>query len=284
MPVYGYTQHAGLAENVLDHRLNCRTVYMNPIHRYLYWNMNYHVEHHMFPLVPYHNLPKLHALVKDDMPTPYNGLLEAWSEIIPAVLRQTKDPGYFIKRKIPTPTLPREAADTAPFITTTAVAGIDGWLEVCDAARLGREDVIRFDHAKKTYAIYQTAEGQYYCTDGICTHGNTHLSSGLVKGNIIECSKHNGRFDITNGSPKRAPVCVALCTYPVENRNGKLFLNTIAAGGLGARLQQKYQFRVVSNDNVATFIKELVLQPINGTEDVIIHSRGLLANRYPRIR
>ncbi len=26
MPIYGYTQHAGLAENVLDHRLNCRTV------------------------------------------------------------------------------------------------------------------------------------------------------------------------------------------------------------------------------------------------------------------
>jgi Na+-transporting NADH:ubiquinone oxidoreductase subunit F len=52
MVVYGLTQHAGLAENVLDHRLNCRTVYMNFIHRYLYWNMNYHVEHHMFPLVP----------------------------------------------------------------------------------------------------------------------------------------------------------------------------------------------------------------------------------------
>jgi len=35
MPIYGYTQHAGLAENVLDHRLNCRTVYMNRLHRYL---------------------------------------------------------------------------------------------------------------------------------------------------------------------------------------------------------------------------------------------------------
>jgi Na+-transporting NADH:ubiquinone oxidoreductase subunit F len=45
MPIYGYTQHTGLAENVLDHRLNCRTVYLNFIHRYLYWNMNYHVEH-----------------------------------------------------------------------------------------------------------------------------------------------------------------------------------------------------------------------------------------------
>ena len=76
MPIYGYTQHAGLAENVLDHRLNCRTVYMNIINRYLYWNMNYHVEHHMFPLVPYHNLPKLHELVKPDMPTPYTQPLE----------------------------------------------------------------------------------------------------------------------------------------------------------------------------------------------------------------
>lgn len=47
--LYGYTQHAGLAENVLDHRLNCRTVYMNPISRFLCMNMNYHVEHTCFP-------------------------------------------------------------------------------------------------------------------------------------------------------------------------------------------------------------------------------------------
>ena len=70
MPIYGMTQHAGLAENVLDHRLNCRTVYMNPINRFFYWNMNYHVEHHMFPLVPYHALPRLHAVVKEDCPRP----------------------------------------------------------------------------------------------------------------------------------------------------------------------------------------------------------------------
>ena len=48
----------GLAEDVLDHRLNCRTVYYNPIFRFICWNMNYHVEHHMFPLVPYHALPR----------------------------------------------------------------------------------------------------------------------------------------------------------------------------------------------------------------------------------
>ena len=33
---FGLTQHAGLPENVLDHRLNCRTVLMNPIFKFLY--------------------------------------------------------------------------------------------------------------------------------------------------------------------------------------------------------------------------------------------------------
>jgi fatty acid desaturase len=43
---------------------------MNPISRFLYWNMNYHVEHHMFPMVPYHALPKLHETIKHDLPAP----------------------------------------------------------------------------------------------------------------------------------------------------------------------------------------------------------------------
>ena len=68
--IVGLTQHAGLAENVTDHRLNTRTVYMNPITRFLYWNMNYHLEHHMFPMVPYHRLRDLHEEIKADLPAP----------------------------------------------------------------------------------------------------------------------------------------------------------------------------------------------------------------------
>jgi len=99
--VFGLTQHAGLAEDVLDHRLNCRTVYMNPVLRYLYWEMNYHVEHHMFPLVPYHALGHLHQELKADMPKPYDGLWAAYREIIPTLLRQAKDPAYHVQRLLP---------------------------------------------------------------------------------------------------------------------------------------------------------------------------------------
>jgi fatty acid desaturase len=98
---FGLTQHAGLAEDVLDHRLNSRTVYMNPIFRFLYWNMNYHVEHHMFPMVPYHALPRLHAAIKADCPPAYRSTIEAYREIISAILRQRKDPYYFVERQLP---------------------------------------------------------------------------------------------------------------------------------------------------------------------------------------
>jgi fatty acid desaturase len=98
---FGLTQHAGLAEDVLDHRLNSRTVYMNPIFRFIYWNMNYHVEHHMFPMVPYHALPRLHEAIKADCPTPYSSSIQAYREIIPAILRQVKDPTFYVKRELP---------------------------------------------------------------------------------------------------------------------------------------------------------------------------------------
>jgi fatty acid desaturase len=66
----GLIQHGGLADNVIDHRLDSRTCLMNPVSRFIYWNMNYHIEHHMFPMVPYHALPRLHALIRDDLPAP----------------------------------------------------------------------------------------------------------------------------------------------------------------------------------------------------------------------
>ena len=98
--VMGLPQHMGLAEDVLDHRLNARTMIFGPILRFIYWNMNFHVEHHMYPMVPYHALPRLHAAVKHDCPPPET-LLQAWRQIIPTVLRQLKDPTYFIHKKLP---------------------------------------------------------------------------------------------------------------------------------------------------------------------------------------
>lgn len=110
MVMTGLLQHGGLAEDVLDHRLNSRTVYMNPVSRWIYWNMNYHVEHHMFPMVPYHALPRLHEVVKDDLPAPDPSIWAAYREMARAVMRQRREPGYYLRRELPPTARPyREA-------------------------------------------------------------------------------------------------------------------------------------------------------------------------------
>ena len=97
----GLTQHGALADNVLDHRMNTRTVYINPISRFIYLNMNYHVEHHMFPMVPYHALPKLHQLIKHDLPAPTPSMWAAYKEMIPIWLRQFRGEDIFLLRELP---------------------------------------------------------------------------------------------------------------------------------------------------------------------------------------
>ncbi len=97
----GLLQHGGLAEDVIDHRLNSRTLYMNAISRWIYWNMNYHIEHHMYPMVPYHALPALHEVIKDDLPKPNSSIWDGYKEMINAVLKQRKDPSYFVRKELP---------------------------------------------------------------------------------------------------------------------------------------------------------------------------------------
>ncbi|OCJ14437.1 Rieske family ferredoxin [Rhizobium sp. AC44/96] len=87
------------------------------------------------------------------------------------------------------------------------------WIRACATDDIDEEDVIRFDHDGKSYAIYHAPNGSFYATAGYCTHENVHLSDGLVMGNLIECPKHNGQFDYRTGDAKRAPVCVNLATY-----------------------------------------------------------------------
>ena len=98
--LWGITQHMGLKEDTKDHRESTRSIRLNPIFSFIYWKMEYHVEHHMFPMVPSYNLPKLYEAIKDQLPKPQS-LFEAYKEIIPAVIKKSKDPKYFIPVKVP---------------------------------------------------------------------------------------------------------------------------------------------------------------------------------------
>ena len=99
--VWGLTQHMCLKEDTKDHRESTRSVRLNPIFSFIYWKMEYHIEHHMFPQVPSYNLPKLHEMIKDQMPPIRKGLWGAYKEILPALFKQAKNPNYQISSKVP---------------------------------------------------------------------------------------------------------------------------------------------------------------------------------------
>ncbi len=88
LQLFAIPQHAEMQADVTDMRLSTRTWRTHPIVHFFQWNMAYHLEHHLYPTVPFHALPRLHALVRDKTPAPAPGTFAAHAEIIRAILRR----------------------------------------------------------------------------------------------------------------------------------------------------------------------------------------------------
>jgi fatty acid desaturase len=97
-------QHVGLEDKVPDFRLCCWTVILNPFVRFLYWHMNYHIEHHMYAAVPCYNLGRLHKAIEYDLPESPNGLYAVWKKIVETLKKQKVDPEYHYVPELPTKT------------------------------------------------------------------------------------------------------------------------------------------------------------------------------------
>ena len=96
------------------------------------------------------------------------------------------------------------------------------WRAVARTDEIEEEDVVELTIDQIVFNVYHTPDG-FFVTDGICTHEHAHLADGLVIGNIIECPKHQGRFDVRTGDPKGAPVCIKLRTYPTRVDEGTVY-------------------------------------------------------------
>ena len=101
MLLCGAPQHIGLSPNVADFRLNTRTYTCGWLPAFCYWNMQYHVEHHMFPAVPFYNLPRLRTALAHDLPRATHGLIATWREIVPIMRRQRIDPTFVFVPQLP---------------------------------------------------------------------------------------------------------------------------------------------------------------------------------------
>jgi 3-phenylpropionate/trans-cinnamate dioxygenase ferredoxin subunit len=94
------------------------------------------------------------------------------------------------------------------------------WIATVEIDEVDDEDVVPFSHDGVDYAIYRSPEGEFYATAGHCTHEKQLLCDGLVMGAVVECPKHNGRFDYRTGKAMGAPVLEDVRTYPTRVVDG----------------------------------------------------------------
>jgi fatty acid desaturase/nitrite reductase/ring-hydroxylating ferredoxin subunit len=217
---FGITQHAGMRENVLDHRYSTRSVYMNPVFRFLYLNMNYHVEHHLLPSVPYRALPELHDEIKDQLAPAKPNTVAAYREIFHALSMQHRDPTWEIPLDVPdVPSATRRRIDVGE---TNWVRHGDGSIDIGAADTIDPGELRRVDVDDRTFVLCRLPDGRLALADGLCTHAAVHLADGAIVDGQIECPKHNGRFDAVTGEPTRKPVKAPLCTYDVDEVAGRV--------------------------------------------------------------
>jgi fatty acid desaturase len=74
------TMHVGREPECDDFRKCCRTVKIDPFSSFMYWHMEWHVEHHTYAAIPCYNLKRFHEATAEHWDPPQT-LGEAWREI-----------------------------------------------------------------------------------------------------------------------------------------------------------------------------------------------------------
>ena len=84
---YLYAEHTG-CDRTRSAFQNTRTTYTGAIVKWIAWNMPYHVEHHAYPSIPFHALPKLNEIVDGEIV--YRG---------PGYIRTTRETWAWFRRQ-----------------------------------------------------------------------------------------------------------------------------------------------------------------------------------------
>ena len=110
---------------------------------------------------------------------------------------------------------------TAP---VPAPAPVPGFVRACALDELEDGTPHRVELGGVPVSLVRT-EGEVYAINDICSHANVSLSEGEVEDCQIECWLHGSSFDLRTGKPSGPPATVAVPTYPIEIRDGDVYLS-----------------------------------------------------------
>lgn len=100
-------------------------------------------------------------------------------------------------------------------------------IKLCDASSLaeGEQTTVRIAGVG-ALAVYNV-DGAFYVTDDSCTHMQASLGEeGFLEGHVIQCTWHNGKFDVRTGEVLGPPCPKPLKTHPVIVQDGVVYISS----------------------------------------------------------
>src|ERR1700740_1402999 len=98
-------------------------------------------------------------------------------------------------------------------------------IKVCDASDIEPESHAQVQvEGLGALAVYHV-DGEFYVTDDTCTHMQASLGEeGSLEGHVIQCTWHNGKFDIRTGEVLGPPCSAALRTHAGAIRDESVYV------------------------------------------------------------
>jgi 3-phenylpropionate/trans-cinnamate dioxygenase ferredoxin subunit len=109
------------------------------------------------------------------------------------------------------------------------------FVRVCAAADIPPGGVVRAEIDDTAIALVHAQDGGFYAIYDECSHAEVPLSEGDVWDCGIECWLHGSRFDLKTGQPVGPPATEPVPVYPVEVRDGDLFVRLMPDHGVAAQ-------------------------------------------------
>ena len=100
----------------------------------------------------------------------------------------------------------------------------DSFVRICPVADLPSGAAVRAEIDGTPIALVRTGDDEVFAIYDECSHAAVALSEGDVEGCTLECWLHGSRFDLRTGEPTGLPATVPVPVYPVEIRDGDVYL------------------------------------------------------------
>ena len=99
------------------------------------------------------------------------------------------------------------------------------WLRICPAEAIPEGHAARVEVGELPIALFNVG-GEFHCRDDTCSHALASLSEGELHPSTcsVECPLHGSQFDLRSGEPISLPAVEAVQVYPVEVREGEVWV------------------------------------------------------------